>query len=656
MQVLTRSIFFFSLISAAAGAESELRWLRITLEPLPERDPATVLLAHDDTEVRRVMIDDLGVTATLVESSEVGPDTITMDLVIDHGGLRQNRKTVRARSTSKPLRIELQIEGDAVTGKFTGQWRKSWKRMDSIEVSGQVNGVVDLPSASPVSPDASWPSYLGPNQNFSGGPAERPIIEDFNEARLVWISEYIGAPEAGSHRYGSCAGVLSAAGGASPLLAHGRIYQFRYQASGDAVQEPHIAKITSGDHAAKTTQKLADSGWTMDDLRARWRIEADEQLLCLDATTGETLWKVDWPGEGLHYFDHKCSLTNWTGAIAGDLVCVLGGTGRLRAVDAKSGEERWAISVPGLSEQLGELREKFLTNRHLHAPTRSFCHALAVTGNLVLAPDNLGSCGIVGVELESGNVRWHVEGRILPTTAASPLVVEVDGKTLAICVGDGFATAIDCATGEIAWTSEAVGKNAFQAVLAGDRLIAQAMNSAGLEKENERYPKEKASDWAPDAVISAPSHDHGRIGCWRITSEGLEELWIAPAEWGATQNTPVGAVLGERLCFRGKYAYQIVDIETGERIARSYLSVPARMDEGQLLALPGMFIPHPDTQHGTIKIYPFPDRGDAKVGPLWNPPHPHATTYQVGMSHAWGDGRLFIRGVDAIYCYDLRKQ
>jgi len=38
------------------------------------------------------------------------------------------------------------------------------------------------------------------------------------------------------------------------------------------------------------------------------------------------------------------------------------------------------------------------------------------------------------------------------------------------------------------------------------------------------------------------------------------------------------------------------------------------------------------------------------------PPHPPATTYQVAMSHAWADGRLFIRGADAIYCYDLRAR
>ncbi len=149
--------------------------------------------------------------------------------------------------------------------------------------------------------------------------------------------------------------------------------------------------------------------------------------------------------------------------------------------------------------------------------------------------------------------------------------------------------------------------------------------------------------------------DHGQIGCWKVTATGLEHLWTTPKEWGATRFTPVGSVLGDHLCFRGKFAYQIVNLKNGKRLARSYLSAPARMDEGHLLAVPGLFIPHPDTQHGDNKFYPFPDRPGAKIGPLWQPPHPRATTYQVAMSPAWIDGRVFIRGADAIYCYDLRK-
>jgi hypothetical protein len=48
-------------------------------------------------------------------------------------------------------------------------------------------------------------------------------------------------------------------------------------------------------------------------------------------------------------------------------------------------------------------------------------------------------------------------------------------------------------------------------------------------------------------------------------------------------------------------------------------------------------------------------RRAAKTDPMWSPPHPHAATYQVPMSHASADGQAFIRGQDALYCYDLRQ-
>jgi hypothetical protein len=63
---------------------------------------------------------------------------------------------------------------------------------------------------------------------------------------------------------------------------------------------------------------------------------------------------------------------------------------------------------------------------------------------------------------------------------------------------------------------------------------------------------------------------------------------------------------------------------------------------------------HPrQRQHGVTKFFTLPARADATAGPLWQPPHPPATTYQCALGHAWADGRAFIRGADAIYCYDL---
>jgi len=58
---------------------------------------------------------------------------------------------------------------------------------------------------------------------------------------------------------------------------------------------------------------------------------------------------------------------------------------------------------------------------------------------------------------------------------------------------------------------------------------------------------------------------------------------------------------------------------------------------------------------GQTKMFGLPARADGAVSRLWQPAYPWATTYQSAMSHTWADGRLFIRGADALCCYDLRK-
>jgi hypothetical protein len=44
------------------------------------------------------------------------------------------------------------------------------------------------------------------------------------------------------------------------------------------------------------------------------------------------------------------------------------------------------------------------------------------------------------------------------------------------------------------------------------------------------------------------------------------------------------------------------------------------------------------------------------LGKPWNTPHYDATGYEMPMSHPMVAGRLYIRGADGVYCWDLRKE
>ena len=644
-----------------AGPAGPAAWIDCTLSGIGQAGKVRLLIFTLGERVERAVVQPLGMAAVDVGGLKLDRGRLTGQVVIAHEPRRQN-KSVASLPSRMPLRLELTLTGGQVRGTFAGSWPKRKSLTTPVDVKGTVAGVrrdeAALRSANALDAGAAWPSWLGPNQNFSSGPCDRPLVGDLAEARMVWASRYVGPPEGGSHRYGACAGTPPAAGGASPLVWRGRVYQFRLQPAGEAWQK-HLDTILAGQRGDETRRKMQAVGWTLADMRRRWAIDADEQLLCLDAATGRCLWTVTWPGEGLLVFSHKCGLTNHTGTVAeidGEgRVFVFGAMGIVRCVAAETGRVLWAAAVPGYSDYMAKLKAKALAARHLAAPTRSFCHGLNVSGTTVVAPDGIGSCGLVGLDGRTGKVLWRV-AKVLGKLA-TPMAFAAGGRHYVLAAnGAGAITCIDAADGQVAWQRTDAGANESQTLLAGEMLLARATPAARLKEIATAMKSKKPQEIDPGAVVSAPGSNFGQVACWRLSADGARPAWTAPLEWGAPSMCPIGSAAGDLVCFRGNYSYYIVRAATGERIASSHLSAPARFDEGHLLALPGVFVVHPDTQHGHTKMYLYPAAAGAKIGPLWSPPHPHATTYQCPMSHAWAAGRLFLRGADAVYCYDLREK
>ena len=638
-----------ALPDAVAGPSGAVSWLDCRFGPVPGQERVRLLIMTLGDRVERATVEPLGMAAVDVSGLKVEGGRITGQVVIAHDRREQNH-SVPSLASRMPLRLDLAIQGDQVKGTFAGSWPRSARgRTETADVKCEVSGVrldeARLRSENGLAPDAAWTSWLGPNQNFSSGPCARALVEDLSQARLVWASQYIGPCESGSQRYGACVGVPPAAGGASPLVWKGRVYQFRYQAAGDVYQK-FLDDQLAGPRGEEYRQKMAAVGWTEGDMRRRWAVDADEQLVCVDGATGRTLWTVSWPGEGINLFDHKCSLTNHTGAVADGKVFVFGALGAVRCVDAETGKVMWRTAVPGYSDYMRKFKADALAKRHIAAPTRSFCHGFNVSGPVVIAPDGIGSCGLVGLDTATGKVLWRVPGVL--GGHVTPLAWTRDGKAYVIAANEkGVVTCLRADDGAVAWKYDKAGSVGGTPLLAGDLLILPKFSEA----ERKALPKVEPGD----IPVGAPGENVGRLMCLRLSPQGTEEKWVSPVEWGAPWYTPVGTASGDLICFRGNYRYHIVRAATGERVASTPLSAAVRWDEGTMLAVPGMFIPHPDSQHGNTKMFTIPAAAGAKCGPMWLPPHPTATTYEVAMSHAWADGRLFIRGQDAVYCYDLRK-
>jgi len=277
-------------IAAAATAETPgaapsgaVAWLDCSLGPVPGRERVRLLLMTIGERVERAVVLPLGMAAADVSGLKLDGGRLTGQLVTGHEPIG-NSKSVPRLATRMPLRLDLAVEGVAVKGTFAGSWPKPKRFDQAAEVGGTVTGTVRdearLKAENGLGGDAVWPSYVGPNQNFSSGPCAAPLVEDLNQARLVWASQYIGPPESGSQRYGACVGAPPAAGGASPLVWNSRVYQFRYQAAGEPYQEflddqeaargqARVAARMAGPKAADCKQRMAAVGWTEADLRRR---------------------------------------------------------------------------------------------------------------------------------------------------------------------------------------------------------------------------------------------------------------------------------------------------------------------------------------------------------------------------------------------------
>ncbi len=99
----------------------------------------------------------------------------------------------------------------------------------------------------------------------------------------------------------------------------------------------------------------------------------------------------------------------------------------------------------------------------------------------------------------------------------------------------------------------------------------------------------------------------------------------------------------------------IVEIESGE-IARELKLPSAR---GFLYRLGDRLILQRDVSHSRTPLFlcSFGRDGLREMGEVWPTLHtPTSGYWPITISHAIGDGRIFIRGSRGIFCYDLREK
>lgn len=518
---------------------------------------------------------------------------------------------------------------------------------ERISLSGKLRGwilIAEQTAANKLAAGHDWPHYYGDGFRLAGPEGKAKLIDDLSHARPVWKSEaYIptGYGSAPDNRYPDRAGLTGNGGGAaSPVVADGRVYQFFYTPRGPVGQsKPYIENFIGRpftDEAlllAKSCQLFPQRSFQQDAVLNHFRTEADEVLVCIDVANGRTLWKTTFPQRGNNYQTHKHRGHFPVPLVAGGVVYQPGTTGRLYAVDAATGKLLW--EYPDAQPQPYVTREGGVD---CHAPS-----PVLLDGVVVFA----ASGRVQGVDAKSGAKKWEQplwhRSSLLPWTGG--------GKSLVIASDrdhekkQNFAVALDAASGSIVWRQpvEYLIDYTFP-LLAGDRLHAYSLKLENVKPgENDGL-----------AIIHA----------YTISADGLKPAWTSKPL------APIVDTIG--MASDGEYVYVsaareaiCLKLATGEPVARVE-NVGGARTQTAFLAGGRLFI-QPEGRHGSQSFLmldadpktfrTLPATQAIGTESPWRPPHTWTTAYaNQPIVYPLVDGRLFVRGLDAIYCYDLRQQ
>ncbi len=192
-----------------------------------------------------------------------------------------------------------------------------------------------------------------------------------------------------------------------------------------------------------------------------------EQLLCLDAHTGETLWKYRF---NIHQSDAPPHRVGWAAPVGDpetERIYVLGTCGILLCID-RDGKLQW-------ERNLGEEFAMITTHGgRISSPI--------VYEDLVIADGVLASWGsqapgghrYLACDKMTGEIVWFSKrgGRPYDTTYATPIIVDVAGKTLLVDGGsDGAVHALVARTGRQVWHYNVSKRGINSSIVAKDNAV-----------------------------------------------------------------------------------------------------------------------------------------------------------------------------------------
>lgn len=507
-----------------------------------------------------------------------------------------------ARLAQVTLTINAKRTGD----RLTGTW--SAAVLDGGKATGELQGTLSDEAAQrarqPFAPGNAWPAYHGPRGGNRAADSKTVLLDDLSQVRPVWRSEQPVLSGWGSgvdSRYTQRAAVGTVNGGAStPVVADGRVYLFHYVPSGDPDQAKAAAALADAEKTFKNLLPVERAG-----LSDFARPHSDTLVTCMDAQTGATLWHTRFPRLSGNFQTHKWRGVNPPACVIGTTVIAADYGHNVVALKADTGAVLWTLP----SKQVVQGND---------SP-----RGAVAAGDLAVLQGN----GLRAVKPATGEIVWKSAAgayALIWKAQDGDRVVVLKGKTM---------TCLNAATGKELWTTEAdlQASHGSAALLEGDILVGHVVDKGGKT---------------------------GKFQGWRLGDKGATRIW-EDESLPIDENLTV-SLSGARAYLVGKNEIRCVDLDSGKLLGKQ-TDFPTGQGSGsnQWLAVVGnRLLLAPEGQHGRQGFLWLEAEPSLKVlGNPWIPPHNHTTAYAYfALGFPVVDGRLFVRGMDGIYCYDLRKQ
>ncbi|MFP4105600.1 MAG: PQQ-binding-like beta-propeller repeat protein, partial [Phycisphaerae bacterium] len=365
-----------------------------------------------------------------------------------------------------------------------------------------------------------YPQWRGPDGSGAAVDSESRLVSSWSDAELLWASEPRNPLP---HNWASGAvrphRQVGNGGYSCPIYSEGKIYVAAYEPSG-----PEAEQLTPKLRRAPDICK---------------RVAAKDVLYCLDAETGQLIWKAAFD-KGLNMAGHTHS-GHYVPCVSNGRAYWVGTIGRMYCVDAKTGEHLWDAPIDPAAEAAFRYRAYCIENKQMpRSPRRDLQYKrsrqkkqqrekarkeIGLAGSrgwgwdspvIAAGKDtvvtNTPGGAFVGFDAKTGKKLWHCSGAAGNTRA--PAVWEHKGKQYVLGVSRGGLVCIESRSGKVLWKSPLARSGHYGGStppISGDILLCQGGDG------------EDARGWS--AV--------------KLTLDGPKRLWMTDRPVRCTYESPV---------------------------------------------------------------------------------------------------------------------